>query len=78
MRRRIPKITEKLREQAADICQLCASNGPWTNTATAADALGMPHVAFRLAHRAFWAASADSTSAYAEAEAMLRCGEFPR
>jgi len=69
------KISHRLREQAALICQIAASNQ--TNLSRATDGLDLPRVAWSIAIDAWLSQPYNGIVGYAEAEALLRCGWSP-
>lgn len=75
------RISKQLRDDAATICAVCASEPIFLGASRASAALGFSLDAIRLACHAWMAAaypgSLDSPLAYAEAEALLRTGWTP-
>jgi hypothetical protein len=78
-----PRISKRVRDEAALICAVCASGDLFTWDA--ATLLGLPKTPERLGDSAFRVvfyalrgrAKFDGPSTYAEAEALLRCGWSP-
>ena len=75
------RISKKLRDEAATICAVCASEPIFLGASRASAALGFRFDAIQLACHAWMAAAyphnLDSPLAYAEAEALLRTGWTP-